>query len=89
MEKSSMKNTLKSQALANVPRSALIPYSCLSVSTLFADPAGADISCADMTAADRALAMSAAASIEVFIVIFTFNKELNNYMFPLLCSDRP
>jgi hypothetical protein len=37
---------------------------------LFADPAGADISCADTIGADRALAMSAAASIEVFIVIF-------------------
>jgi hypothetical protein len=42
---------------------------------LIADPAGADISCADTMGADRAQATIAAASIDVFIVIFPYGVE--------------
>jgi hypothetical protein len=46
----------------------------------FADPAGADITCADTIDAGRAQAAIAAASIEVFIVIFPCI-DLNKFMF--------
>jgi hypothetical protein len=42
------------------------------LSTLFAGPAGVVAFCADTIGADRALEMIAAASIEVFMVIFPY-----------------